>query len=76
MALRVDSMLPVLRWPLAYSFWASMMTRTLSLVDAVEGLAPRICLNDFAIVIAVGCGKYRIMEVGDICRCDVEGNDV
>jgi len=31
------------------SFWASMMRSTLSRVEAVEGGAPRISLNAFAI---------------------------
>jgi hypothetical protein len=33
-----------------YSFWASIMTRTLSFVEALEGRTPTNSLNDFAIV--------------------------
>lgn len=33
-----------------YSFWASMMTRALSLVEAVDGATPTNSRNDFAIL--------------------------
>ena len=33
-----------------YSFWASMMTRILSLVEAVDGEIPTSSRNDFAIL--------------------------
>jgi hypothetical protein len=41
-ALRVWETFAVLRWPVAYSFWASMMMRVESLVEAVEGGTPII----------------------------------
>jgi hypothetical protein len=37
-----------------YSFWASMMTRALSLVEAVEGETPISSLKAFAIVMEDG----------------------
>lgn len=48
MAGRDVSVLVTARCPLAYSFWASMMTRTESLVDAVEGGAPTSWRKDLA----------------------------
>lgn len=42
MTLREASTLETASLPLAYSFWASMMARTLSLVEAVAGERPSI----------------------------------
>ena len=40
MALRVEETFVVLRAPVAYSFWASMIIRVLSAGEAVEGGRP------------------------------------
>lgn len=48
MFLREASTFLILSAPWAYSFWASMMTRTESLVLAVEGGTPASWRNDLA----------------------------
>lgn len=42
-----------------YSFWASMMTKALSLVDAVDGATPTSSRNDLAIFIDDLCCVSR-----------------
>ena len=48
--------------PSAYSFWASMMTRTESFTLAVESGMPAICRNDAAMMTSFDWETGRLEE--------------